>query len=366
MIQSRRKTAITLALVALHAYAIGYNAVVLHGPGVPFPFSYGWGIGGGQQVGHSNIFLTGGSHALLWSGSPESLIDLHPAGFDNSYALAAEGGRQVGHVELENPFRARAVMWFGSPENYANLHAEMFHSTFARGIGGDQQVGFGLTQPFGNRRAMLWRGSAESAIVLSTLSSEANDTDGFQQVGAVGMGGPFHAALWTGTPESFVDLNPPGSNASWAYSVAKGQQVGYAGVNNISHAALWFGTPQSYVDLHPYPTGGSTLFGTNGIQQVGQISVVGVGSHAGVWSGTAESFVNLHQFLPPQFHGQGERSEALGIDEFGNIVGWARELGPNGGHRAVMWVVPEPATLSAIAIGLLSLACKRRRKKSHG
>jgi hypothetical protein len=49
MIQSRRKTAVTLALLAVHAYAIGYNAVVLHGPGVPFSTSYGWGIGGGNK-----------------------------------------------------------------------------------------------------------------------------------------------------------------------------------------------------------------------------------------------------------------------------------------------------------------------------
>ncbi|MCW5946357.1 MAG: PEP-CTERM sorting domain-containing protein, partial [Fimbriimonadales bacterium] len=213
---------------------------------------------------------------------------------------------------------------------------------------------------------LLWRGTAESVVDLdpggSSTRSTAYDTAGFQQVGAVSFGGPFHAALWSGTPESFVDLNPPGATSSWAYSVANGQQAGEAAFSGNGHAVVWHGTAESFVDLNPGPGWGSQLFGTNGSQQVGFAVTAGFGRRAAVWSGTPESYLDLHQFLPPQFQGEGRHSEAMGIDEFGNIVGWARELGPNGGHRAVMWVVPEPGTIGAFAAGLFALAIRRRRK----
>lgn len=373
MTRSKYKGAAMFLAMAHCISAIGYNAVVLHGPGVPFSISYGWGIEGGQQVGHSNIFLTGGSHALLWSGSPQSLVNLHPAGFHNSFAMGADGGRQIGYAEMENPFRQNAILWSGSAQSYVNLHPAGFWHSAGLGIGGGVQVGGGTLQPepHGSPRALLWRGTAESVVDLHpsgiTGASTAYDTDGVQQVGAVGMGGPFHAALWEGTRESFINLNPPGADSSWAYSVANGEQAGYAGFSGQPRisAVVWHGSAQSFVSLNPGAGWGSKLFATNGIQQAGLAAAPGPSPiHAAVWSGTANSMIDLHAFLPPQFRGAGEHSEAMGIDEFGNVVGWAIDLGTNGGARAVMWVVPEPATVVALSLWLCALAARRRKAKA--
>lgn len=283
--------------------------------------------------------------------------------------MAASDGKQIGHGEFENPFQQHALMWSGSAASYVNLHPAGFWHSAGRGIGGSQQVGYGIRdQFFGNRTALLWHGTAESVVDLHPASapgdSEANDTDGVQQVGAVGMGGPFHAALWTGTAESFVDLNPPGATSSWAYSVANGQQAGYIGTGGTLHAALWRSSPGSVVDLNPGPDWGSIAYATNGAQQVGAAATAGFGRRAAVWSGTPESYLDLHQFLPPEYFGEFNYSEAKGIDEFGNIVGWAVENMPDGFRsRAVLWVVPEPGTVLALSAGLLALALQRRSTK---
>ncbi|MCE9558164.1 MAG: hypothetical protein K8R88_04365, partial [Armatimonadetes bacterium] len=62
-----------------------------------------------------------------------------------------------------------------------------------------------------------------------------------------------HAALWKGTSESFVDLNPSPTTESRAYKGYGDVQVGYstAAFGTAQRAALWKGTASSMVDLHP-------------------------------------------------------------------------------------------------------------------
>lgn len=50
MIKSQHKAAATVLALTCSASACAYNAIVLHGPGVPFSVSYGWGIGGGNRL----------------------------------------------------------------------------------------------------------------------------------------------------------------------------------------------------------------------------------------------------------------------------------------------------------------------------
>jgi hypothetical protein len=69
--------------------------------------------------------------------------------------------------------------------------------------------------------------------------------------------------------------------------------------------------------------------------------------------------VDLHTFLPPGF----TSSRAFGIDSDGNIVGWAD--GPTSSH-AILWqpvAVPEPGTLTLLAIGLAALRAVWRRQR---
>src|SRR5688500_52774 len=190
-----------------------YTVEILNWPLVPAASSYGAGAGGGQQVGHTNLFLAGPSHALLWEGSAKSLVDLHPSGWDASYAMATDGKRQVGWRESHSGNTGQfATMWSGTSESWVDLHdPSTYIETNALGNSGDVQVGVGVL-PSEDFRAVMWRNTAASITSLHPghlFRSKAFATDGKQQVGhAAEANLVLHAALWTGTAESFVDLHP--------------------------------------------------------------------------------------------------------------------------------------------------------------
>ena len=79
-----------------------------------------------------------------------------------------------------------------------------------------------------------------------------------------------HAALWSGTPESAVDLHPTvltGFDESLVFGVGGGQQVGSGsglGTDNHVHALVWNGTATSAVDLLPTGFTDSAAYGTDG------------------------------------------------------------------------------------------------------
>jgi len=70
------------------AQGITYNVVDLNPAG--FVYSGAYGFSGSQQVGAGTGPVTGNQlHALLWSGSASSAVDLNPADFTGSAALVA-------------------------------------------------------------------------------------------------------------------------------------------------------------------------------------------------------------------------------------------------------------------------------------
>src|SRR5258708_5946809 len=64
------------------------------------PVSYaseGNGLSGSQQAGWWTGIATGDQHhAVLWSGTPGSVVDLNPTGYTYSIAQSTSGGQQVG------------------------------------------------------------------------------------------------------------------------------------------------------------------------------------------------------------------------------------------------------------------------------
>ena len=99
-----------------------------------------------------------------------------------------------------------------------------------------------------------------------------------------------HPVLWSGTAASWEDFSS--ANAISGVSAISGdQQVGDSVVAPLflhEHAALWTGTPGSFVDLHPASTADSLCIDTDGAQQVGYAYING-NTRASVWSGSAGS-----------------------------------------------------------------------------
>ena len=114
------------------------------------------------------------SHALLWNGTAESVVDLHPTGFTETYANAVSGAVQVGSGsgpatnDLMN-----ALLWNGTAESAVNLNPAFLSFSEALGASTAGQVGDGFGDSTeGNYHAIYWNNSAESAVDLH--SSLAN------------------------------------------------------------------------------------------------------------------------------------------------------------------------------------------------
>jgi uncharacterized membrane protein len=307
---------------------------------------------GGQVVGYVQPGQ-GRIGGLLWTAPSGALLDFTPAfPLGNSTIEGTDGVSQVGVLDFPGS-PSHAVLWSGSPDSVVDLHPAGHSGTasVAFGVSGTQQVGEI------NARAFLWNGSAETAVSLHPLHlggfdrSAALATDGVSQVGYLANSQIIgrHAALWHGSAKSALDLAPTGFLDSVAYGVGGDQQVGVGSfLDGRERALLWTGSAESVVDLHPSSLsdhGSSRAFATNGTMQVG-----GGDLGALLWKGTAASAVDLNSLLPS---GLGA-SVALSIGFDGVIYGLAYDS--LGRTHAVMWnLVPEPdepCVSIFIAIGL--------------
>ena len=207
---------VAIVLFATPANAVTYTATLLHPS--DYDYSVGRGISGTNQVGYGQKSSEGVDHALLWSGTASSAVDLNPAGFLYARAESASHGSQAGWGVLpgflDNP---HALLWHDTAAGAVDLNPSGFDYSQAFGVSGGNQVGVGGGPATGG----------------STIG---------------------HALLWSGTAASAVDLNPSGFSHSVSHGISGSTQVGWGdgsvtGGNN--HALLWSGTAASAVDLHP-------------------------------------------------------------------------------------------------------------------
>ena len=193
-------TACLVYFSAAAASAVAYKATLLH-PLSGYSDSFGYGVSGGSQAGYGNV--GGNSHALLWSGTPASAVDLHPAGFANSQAASVSGSRQlgIGFVAATNQYHA--LLWQGTATSFVDLHPAGFTNSFGYNVSGNIQVGFG-TAPGSVEHALLWRGTAASVVDLHPAGygrSTASDVSGSNQVGYGGIGASNRAYSGAVRPE---------------------------------------------------------------------------------------------------------------------------------------------------------------------
>src|SRR5438105_4895891 len=92
---------ILLLLSTRAANAVFYTVTLLHPPG--FSASQAVAVSGNSQGGSGNGTGTGSpTHALLWSGTAASVVDLHTPGLpfnSSSEVRGVSGNTQVGYVD---------------------------------------------------------------------------------------------------------------------------------------------------------------------------------------------------------------------------------------------------------------------------
>ena len=224
------------------------HAVMWSGPGGPivdldrpdlFLSTICFGTDGVSQVG-SGAPLENTPHAVLWRGTAESSVDLHPTG--NSEAYDVWGKYQVGQINLNTP-----VIWSGTPESMRLLplpRGRLLGSVHA--IHGTQVVG-------GGGGALLWDADTLKLTVLG--KGAAFDTNGIYQVGWMQPANTFsfvhvfpRAIRWSGTPNSGFDLHRffPGFQETYALAIDDNGTIAGWGVdadNNV-RAIAWIPVPE--------------------------------------------------------------------------------------------------------------------------
>ncbi|MFY9233673.1 MAG: hypothetical protein WAO58_04350 [Fimbriimonadaceae bacterium] len=211
---------------------------------------------GFQQVGTAVFRDPYRYVAGLWTGTAQSWVVLDPLGDRrNSAAYGVDQGRQVGRVDVDTEGRSWAVVWSGTPASMRNLHPSNTYSSVAYGIQGDFQVGETTIERLGQPHASLWNNTWDTWVDLHPPTEEdsaAYDVYNEEQVGFVNHGqGLYHAALWYGSAGSWVDLSPKGGGKSMARAVWDGYQVGEVEMlsPHVHHASLWRGTAESWFSL---------------------------------------------------------------------------------------------------------------------
>ncbi len=256
-----------------------------------------------------------GNRAVLWNGISDNLVNLQPAGATYSLVSAMTETQQGGSVTF-GAGAYQAALWSGTAESYVSLHpptAGVGEESSVYAMAGNQQAGF---SKFGGvPNAVIWSGDAASCVNLhptialpSTVdSSYVQATTGTVQGGYIVIKTPTenpnaplysrHAAKWSGSAASFVDLHPAGASDSYVYAAAGSVLAGHAVFSGDDHAAIWSGPGSGFTDLHPSEASSSRIQGASGSLQVGWIQVAG-SWRAALWSGTVASLVDLHAFLP--------------------------------------------------------------------
>jgi hypothetical protein len=139
-------------------------------------------------------------------------VDLHPTQFSDitdTFAYGVGGGQEVG-VGLAADGLNRAIVWSGSANSAVELHPTGFDSSTAYGTNGIYQVGFGSVEgdlggiPSNIHHALLWNGSAASVVDLNSLlpfspaDSEAYTIDAQGNIFGIANG---NAVEWSPVPE---------------------------------------------------------------------------------------------------------------------------------------------------------------------
>lgn len=195
---------------------------------------------------------------VMWEGpSHTPYVAQAPPGYVGADVFATTGLMQAGGVG--DGHRSRAAVWHGPTSIATVLDPPGAYDSLATAADGEYQGGWVRYPNSGGapgiEHAVIWHGTAQSMIDLGTGSNGAliRGMAAGQLVGIVGSGQGSIAALWPSIGASYINLNPPGVTYADLTATCGSAQVGSASTNEFGGtAAIWFGTPGSFVPLAPY------------------------------------------------------------------------------------------------------------------
>lgn len=305
----------------------------------------GTSIRGGQQAGIVTNDRARAGNGAIWTGSAQSFIYL-----GSGYINDTDGKQQVGQTWSEHS-PARARLWMGSQTSRVTLHPDWASASGVYGVDGGRQVGYTVRESEGGRAA-IWSGSAKSWRSLhpsGAVWSEALDIHRKVQVGVAQFtdGIPL-AGLWRGNSKSWTSLHPANTSRSRAIGAYGNTQVGVTQTADPgeepwwpevpTHAALWSGTADSWVDLQPDSWGSYAVAVWERFQVGWTVYQDFEGpTRACIWQGSPSTYTDLHQFLSSDF----DESKASDVWFSGSkvyVIGTGEINSEGGGSRAVMWI----------------------------
>ena len=343
----------TIAVFPFGAAALTYSVTLLGDT-----FSHGIGVNERGQVSGQARF-PGGVHAFRYDGG--TMMDLGTL-FGGTAAGADINlhGHVTGTETLGSPLMAEAFVFDGTSLRGLGTLGGSFSNGFA--INDSGQVTGGSTIAFdADVHAFLYDGAG--LIDLGTIGgthsygygiNSSGQVTGYSSTPVFGQG---HAFLYDGS--TMTDLGTLGGNHSWGYDINDyGLVTGYSYTAAVEHRAFLH-DGSTMLDLGTL--GGDRSYG-NGINNLGQVvgrSNTASGTpHAFLYDSRLGGMVDLNEYIDPS--SGWVLSTADDISTNGYITGNGLF---NGQRRAFLLTpIPEPGTLTLLAIGLAGLAGARRRK----
>ncbi len=280
--------------------------------------SYLNAIDGATQVGGTYLPFESFStidRPTMWHGSAESAVNVTPPGSAGGEILGIEGDECVGwwwwpyscssgSIQY-TCYSMEAAEWIGANAEHVNLQVSGWEFSEVTSLTNGVRGGYVWTDDVGpdtyTFNAGVWLPPNNTFVNVQpawTWRSIIEAADGGHEYGWIFRNDvfPAHAAQWTGSAASCIDMNPAGESRSLLYGAGDGQQVGITGQATAVRAGVWGGSAAAFRSLHPANAASSAAFGCDGGFQVGSVST-SAATHAALWAGSPESMVDLSAFL---------------------------------------------------------------------
>ena len=313
--------------------------------------------GSGQIVGYSST-ADGSTHATVWNNGVPT--DLGTLGGTLSVAYKINASGQIVGYSSTADGSIRATVWNNGVPNALTTRGGTLTEAFD--INASGQIVGNSDSANGYNHATVWNNGVPTD--LGTLGGSYSYASGINASGQIvgyssTADGSIRATVWNnGVP---TDLGTLGGSISGAYDInASGQIVGSSLTNEGSyeHATLWNnGVP---TDL------GSASVATS-INASGQIvgfSYNGTApTSAMLWYGTYK--IDLNNFISDSEKASGWMlNKALGINDYGSIVGVAYNGTIQRGFLLSVTPVPEADSSAMLLTGLGVIGFMVRRRKN--